>query len=119
MFQTDMPNKSFIEKYGQQLFLLEGETKTPFRGFFQPLRYKNKMYLSAVSTELGYDVLTKFLLICPGDVPLEKVNGTDVFLLFGDRDLCVDHCEKIFFKDEPLYYWAVVHQNKGGAFNEE
>ena len=21
--------------------------------------------------------------------------------------------EKIYFRDEPLYYWAIVHQNKG------
>lgn len=113
MRQNEKRVFEFIEKYGQLLSIEKDGKKTPFRGFFQPLRYKNKMYLSVITTELGYDVLTKFLLICPVSVPLETVNGLDVFLNFGDEDFCVDHCEKIYFKDEPLYYWAVVHQNKG------
>ena len=113
MRQTHKNASKFIEKYGQTLSIEKDGTTTPFRGFFQPLRYKNKMYLSVITTELGYDVLTKFLLICPVTVPLETVNGLDVFLRFGEEDFSVDHCEKIYFKDEPLYYWAVVHQNKG------
>lgn len=103
----------FIEKYGQLLLIEKNGEETSFRAFFQPLRYKNKMYLSSVSTELGYDVLSKFLLICPVGVPIEEVNGFDVFLRFGEEDFSVDHCEKFYFRDEPLYYWAIVHQNKG------
>ena len=103
----------FIEKYGQLLSIEKENSKISFRSFFQPLRYKNKMYLSVIQTELGYDVLTKFLLICPAYVPLEEVNGLDVFLRSGNEDFNVDHCEKIYFRDEPLYYWAIVHQNKG------
>ena len=113
MPHTHNTASKFIEKYGQLLSIEQGEKRTSFRAFFQPLRYKNKMYLSVIQTELGYDVLTKFLLICPAYIPLEAVNGLDCFLRSGNGDYNVDHCEKIFFRDEPLYYWAIVHRNKG------
>ena len=113
MPRTHNTASKFIEKYGQLLSIERENSKISFRAFFQPLRYKNKMYLSVIQTELGYDVLTKFLLICPAYVPLEEVNGLNVFLRSGNEDFNVDHCEKIYFRDEPLYYWAIVHQNKG------
>ena len=113
MRRTHKNAAKFIEKYGQLLSIEKDGKKTDFRAFFQPLRYKNKMYLSAVPTELGYDVLAKFLLICPASVELEEVDGLEVFLRFKDEDFSVDHCEKIYFEDEPLYYWAILHQNKG------
>lgn len=95
---------------------IEGdETSVSFNAFLEPLRYKNKMYLSSVSTELGYDVLTKFLLLCPVNVPLETVDGISVLLKAGDEDFSIDHCETVFFKNEPQYYWSIVHKNKGGT----
>ena len=86
-----------------------------FKAFLQPLRYKNKMYLSGTLTEIGYDTLRKFVLICPVSVNIPAVDpavdGTRATLVFDGDSFCVDHCEKVFFGETPLYYWAIVHQN--------
>ena len=82
-----------------------------FKAFLQPLRYKNKMYLSGTLTEIGYDTLRKFVLICPVSVNIPAVDGTRATLVFDGDSFCVDHCEKVFVGETPLYYWAIVHQN--------
>lgn len=84
-----------------------GDT-TYFKAFLQPLRYKNKLYLSHKPTELSYDTLQKYLLITDPDSPLEKVDGHTYKLYYGDDYFKVDHCEKVYLGNEPYYYWAVV-----------
>ena len=69
------------------------------------------MYLSGTLTEIGYDTLRKFVLICPVSVNIPAVDGTRATLVFDGDSFCVDHCEKVFFGETPLYYWAIVHQN--------
>ena len=93
------------------MVLSSSQGETSFKAFLQPLRYKNKMYLSGTLTEIGYDTLRKFVLICPVEIDITTVDGIETLLKFGEDDYCVDHCEKVFFKDRPLYYWAIVHQN--------
>lgn len=108
-------NENFIAKYidrfGRKMILENENDRTEFQGFLQPLRYKNKMYLSGTLTEIGYDTLRKFVLICPSDIDITTVDGINVLLRFENDDYCVDHCEKVYFKNTPLYYWAIVHQN--------
>lgn len=103
--------KAYFQKYGRTLTYERGGVITTFRAFLQPLRFKNKMYLSDHLTEIGYDTLRKFVLICPVDIEITAVDGINVVLRAGDDSFCVDHCEKVFAGDRPLYYWAVVHQN--------
>ena len=62
-------------------------------------------------TEIGYDTLRKFVLICPVSVNIPAVDGTRTRLEFDGDSFCVDHCEKVFFGETPQYYWAIVHQN--------
>ena len=51
------------------------------------------------------------VLICPVSVNIPAVDGTRATLVFDGDSFCVDHCEKVFFGETPLYYWAIVHQN--------
>ena len=83
-----------------------------FKGTLQPLRYKNKIYLNGVPTELGYDSLKKYLLICSASVELENIDGKDTVLVFEKARYSVDHCEKVYFKNEPFYYWAIIHKEE-------
>ena len=84
------------------------EENTEFYAFLQPLRYKNKLYLSHEPTELGFDTLQKYLMVTSCDVPLEKVDGFIYKLYLGDTYLKIDHCEKVYFGKEPYYYWSIV-----------
>ena len=71
---TDKAPKALFKKSGVSLTIKkDGEEIASFNAFLQPLRYKNKLYLSGVPTELGYDGLKKYLLICPPDIDLEMV----------------------------------------------
>lgn len=81
-----------------------------FYGFLQPLRYKNKLYLSGVPTELGYDGLNKYLLICPTDIDLSSIDGINYRLCFKDNAYGVDHFETVYSQNKPVYIWAIVHK---------
>lgn len=109
MLLNPMPERIF-ENMGMTMSLILSDSETEFKGIIQPLRYKNKIYLNGVPTELGYDSMKKYLLLCSHRVELEKVNGINNFLDFNGKSYCVDHCEKVYFKGEPFYYWAIIHK---------
>ena len=81
-----------------------------FPAFLQPLRYKNKIYLSGVPTELGYDGLNKYLLIAPYKVDKKYLMGEGYVIKFGEERFSADHCEPVYLGKKPLYYWAIVHK---------
>lgn len=106
-FQAEK-TKNFIEKYGRALsFEKSGQSET-FKGFLQPLRYKNKMYLSFVSTDLGYDSTGKYLLICPCEPDISEADGYAAIIGDGKKKYVVDRAETIYLCSQPLYCWAVV-----------
>lgn len=111
MYQNKNTVSKYIARFGRKMVLSNADGDTEFSAFLQPLRYKNKMYLSSTFTEIGFDTLRKFILICPADIDITTVDGINVLLKFEDDDYCVDHCEKVYMKNKPLYYWAIVHQN--------
>ena len=105
--------EKMFSRYGRELSIETKTEVTAFEAFLQPLRYKNKMYLSSVHGELGFNTLTKYLLLCPGSIDLESVDGINVRLCLKDRDFSVDHCERVCLGEETLYYWAIIHLNEG------
>ena len=107
-----IPEKLF-RKYGVKMrYVVTSSPKKSFdfSAFLQPLRYKNKLYLSGVPTELGYDGLNKYLLICRPGIELDTIDGIDYRLCFGDDAFGVDHHETVYFGNEPSYIWAIVHK---------
>ena len=105
------PTDRFFQKFGRTMSVISPAGTVSCKAFLQPLRYNNIMYLCGTLFEIGYDTLRKFVLICPAKVDITEVDGIRTRLMFGDDDFCVDHCEKVFFGETPLYYWAIVHQN--------
>ena len=102
-----------FEKYGVKMSYIVASSKKQSKDFFaflQPLRYKNKLYLSGVPTELGYDGLNKYLLICPADIDLGNIDGINYRLCFGENAYGVDHYETIYASGEAIYIWAIVHK---------
>lgn len=86
------------------------EDSFDFYAFLQPLRYKNKLYLSGVPTELGYDGMNKYILLCDPSIDLDSIDGINYRLCFGNKAYGVDHHEIVYQKDKPLYIWAIVHR---------
>lgn len=87
-----------------------GDDSVEFRAFLQPLRYKNKIYLRGVPTELGYDGLNKYLLLAPPEVDIKYLESLNYTLSFGDSTFGTDHCEPVYLGEKHLYYWAIVHK---------
>lgn len=107
-----MLKNSLFDKYGLKMSYLSATDKDSydFCAFLQPLRYKNKLYLSGVPTELGYDGLNKYLLICDPSIDLESIDGINYRLSFKDSYFGVDHHEIVYKGSVPLYMWAIIHK---------
>lgn len=107
----DLIPKRLFEKMGVTISVVAYfGSRVDFKAFLQPLRYKNKVYLGGVHTELGYDSMRKHLLISPPDIRLDNIDGVSFSLEFEGKKLSIDHCEKIYFKEKPVYYWAIVSE---------
>lgn len=100
--------EQILKGYGRQMVLSGSDGEVKFKALLQPLRYKNKMYLSAVSTELRYDSSRKFLLIAPADVDVSNADGYECVISDGKNKYITDRSETIMFGQTPLYCWAVV-----------
>ena len=99
-----------FEKHGVKVISTDGENRVVFSAFLQPLRYKNKIYLSGVPTELGYDGVNKYLLLAPPEVDIDCLKNKDYTIYFGTGRFSADHCEPVYLGKKKLYYWAVVHK---------
>ncbi len=105
--------KVFFKRMGNEMTVTCGDTVfDSFNAIIQPLRYKNKMYLSSTPTELGYDFLNKYLLIAPPEARLDLVDGDEYVLMYDGHRFEVDRSEKVSFKGNDVYYWAII--SKGG-----
>ncbi len=109
VFELTINNKLF-EKLGVKITVTNGEHTVNFMGFLQPLRYKNKIYLSGVPTELGYDGLNKYLLIAPHEVGEKCLESREYTIHCEGATFSADHCEPVYLGKNILYYWAIVHK---------
>ena len=107
-----IPHKLF-DKFGVKMSYVVASSPNnsfDFHAFLQPLRYKNKLYLSGVPTELGYDGLNKYLLLAPPELRSECLTDERYTVTFDGGKYATDHCEPVFFGRKCVYYWAIVHK---------
>lgn len=105
--------KSLFRKSGITITVCKGgEPVGSFKAFLQPLRYKNKIYLRGVATELGFDSLKKYLLISPPDVDLSVIDGSETTIRLENNHLSIDHSEIVYFGKEPFYTWSIVSKEE-------
>ena len=95
-------------RIGKDVFITNstGWQSPVFRAAIQPLRYKNKMYLYGVNTEIGYNSQGYYLYIGPPEHDLTL--NEDALIIDGDIKYQIDRAEKIKLGEEVLYVWAVV-----------
>ena len=99
--------ESMLKMYGRSVYITSEKLNSEiFNALVQPLRYKNKMYLYGVNTEIGYNSQGYYLYIGPPEHDL-TVNE-DALIIDGDIKYQIDRAEKIKFGEEVLYVWAVV-----------
>lgn len=85
----------------------EGESLGQMQAFISPLRYKNKMYLYGVNTEIGYNAEGYYLYIGPPEADI-TCEGCCIECA-GDK-YKVDRAEKVFAGTRVFYIWAVIRK---------
>jgi len=85
-------------------------------GFVQPLRYKNKMYVDTRMTELGLDDDGRFVYIGLPESLLTDTAGNGRKIDVGGLSYVVIRAENVFYRNEPIYVWAVVKRERGGSY---
>lgn len=106
-----MTLKPFFESYASRASLVsaQGEKIAETKAFISPLRYKNKMYLYGVNTEIGYNSQGHYLYIGPPEPDL-TLAASDSYISATGKKFRVDRAEKVYKGDEPFYIWAVVRE---------
>ena len=75
--------------------------------WIQPLRYKNKMYLSGTYLPDGYLDGGHFLYLGPAEARLDQMPSDTVLSRHGVRSR-IQRAEPIWFANEILYIWAIL-----------
>ncbi len=85
----------------------QGEILNEMQAFICPLRYKNKMYLYGVNTEIGFNPEGYYLYIGPPEISLEGENG---YIESGGEKYRIDRNERVYLGSEVLYIWAIIRR---------
>ena len=85
----------------------QGETISSHSAVISPLRYKNKMYLSGVYTDIGFNSEGHYLYIGPPRCDLTCAPEGSYILSDGVK-YRVDRAEKVYAKNRVFYIWAVI-----------
>ena len=98
-----------IEKYAADCAVTDGQgsAQTPVKAFITPLRYKNKMYLYGVNTEIGYNPEGYYLYLGPPQPVPEQRNS---IIIRGDERFRVDRAEEVRFGNDVFYVWAILRK---------
>ena len=97
-----------FKQYGRKVSLCtENGIKQSFRAMIQPLRYKNKMYLDGIYTEIGFNSQGHYLYIGPPEVDLTSVADGE-YLSADTIKYQIDRAEKVYAGDKVFYIWAII-----------
>ena len=99
----------FLNRFGRRAYLAQrdGWMSMPFHCFLQPLRYKNKMYLYGINTQIGFNAQGHYLYIGPPDHDPTALSAR-ASLHVGDRAYLIDRAEKVYCGESLYYIWAIV-----------
>ncbi len=100
----------FMDLYGRSVCLTDGDawTSETFHAFIQPLRYKNKMYLYGIDTQIGFNAQGHYLYIGPPEHDLTAVQDSDFMIESGDVRYRIDRAEKVYCGESVFYVWAII-----------
>ncbi len=101
--------ESIFRKYGRPTSFVSknGETLKEMKAFISPLRYKNKMYLYGVNTEIGYNSQGHYLYIGPPDPDLTLSSDGEYISCLGEK-YRIDRAEKVYKGEDVFYIWAII-----------
>lgn len=107
-----MSIEKMLNKYGNSVFIsgADGWKSPLFSAFIQPLRYKNKLYMTGDITPLGINRNSVYLYIGPARHDLTKLDKSYRIHDSENNTYLIDRAEKIAVKNNVIYIWAVIRQ---------
>ena len=103
-----MQIQKLLQTYGRAVTAHTGAAEPlAYHAFIQPLRYKNKLYLYGVNTEIGYNSQGHYLYIGPPEPDLSAWED-DACLQCGGVKYRVDRAEGVYLGNRLLYVWAII-----------
>ena len=96
-----------LNRFGRTVNFPDSPTNT-WKALIQPLRYKNKMYLRGIPTDIGYSDDGYYLYVGPADRSL--VGNDDLRIETDDCGYIVDKTESVFIGNEAIYIWAIIRK---------
>lgn len=104
-----MKLEPMLKAFGRPAVLAakDGKEIAKMNAFISPLRYKNKMYLYGVNTEIGYNSQGHYLYIGPPEPDLTLAQNGEYVSCMGER-YRVDRAEKVYKGNEVFYIWAII-----------
>lgn len=103
-----------IQNFGASVYIKNQEdwTSPVFNAFIQPLRYKNKLYMAGDFTPIGRNTQDVYLYIGPKNHDLTNLDASYRIFDANDISYMIDRAEKITFKNEVVYIWAIIRKVK-------
>ena len=112
--------EKYLDIFGRQAALCsaQGETISSHSAVISPLRYKNKMYLSGVYTDIGFNSEGHYLYIGP---PSPDITGarSGSRIICGGEPYRIDRAEKVYFGEKVFHIWAVIRKTTEGDETDE
>lgn len=105
-----------IKKFGKSVYLTHagGWRSIIYNAFIQPLRYKNKMYMTGEFTPIGRNSEDVYLYLGPKSPNISRgFQHFKVYDLDGNVYL-IDRAEEVFFKNDIIYIWAIIRKVSEG-----
>lgn len=102
-----MINNPIFDTYARRVEIHDGGTTKTCKAFIQPLRYKNKMYLDGIYTEIGFNSQGHYLYIGPPKPDLTILSDSGYISADG-TDYRIDRAERVYIGEEVFYIWAII-----------
>ena len=102
-----MRAEPIFAKLGRKVTLNDSGKTESCKALIQPLRYKNKMYLDGVYTEIGFNSQGHYLYIGP-PTPDLTLAGDTATVSSGDKSYRIDRAERVYNGSEIFYIWAII-----------
>lgn len=108
--------EKMLNNFGNSVYITgaDGWSSPIFNAFIQPLRYKNKLYVSGDITPIGINRNHVYLYIGPASHDLTKLDKTYRIHDSDNNSYLIDRAEKIKVKNNIVYIWAVIRQTTEG-----
>lgn len=81
-----------------------------FNAFIQPLRYKNKLYMTGDFTPIGINTQDVYLYMGPKNHDLTTLDASYRIFDSNNNSYMIERAEKVTFKNEIVYIWAIIRK---------